>query len=210
MLGNSTKEGSPDPSRKDDYVESIPRWHAQGIKGHTQTLFLNPDPLNWWYRIKNVARVRVKRESCMALLDNGTQINTIILGFIKNNSLDMGPLSGLVGRWVTCTGLGNILTQPISYIVIPVQADGVQGYDEDQKALVIPDFSNFMAQVPMNLGTATISHIMNVIKEREIDTLATPWVNAQEAYLLAVRWATTMVEDDKVVYVIWWNSYHQV
>ena len=158
---------------------------------------------------QNVARVRVNRESCMALLDNGTQINTITLGLINNYSLDMGPLSDLVGRWVTCIGLGNMLTQPIGYIVIPAQADGVQGYDEDQKALVIPDLSNIMAQTPMILGTPTINHIMNVIKEREIDTLATPWVNAQEAYLLAVRWATTMVEDDKVVYVIWWNSYHQ-
>ena len=80
-----------------------------------------------------------------------------------------------------------MLTQPISYIVIPVQADGVQGYDEDQKALVNPDLSNFMTQVPMILGTPTVSHIMNVIKERKIDTLATPWVIAQEAYLLVVR-----------------------
>ena len=31
----------------------------------------------------------------------------------------------------------------------------------------------------------------------EIDTLATPWVNAWVAYLLAVQWATATVEDDK-------------
>ena len=34
--------------------------------------------------------------------------------------------------------------------------------------------------------------------EREIDALATPWVNAQVAYLLVVRWATATVEDNKV------------
>ena len=28
-----------------------------------------------------------------------------------------------------------------------------------------------------------ISHIVNVIKEREIDALATPWKNTQVAYL---------------------------
>ena len=31
-----------------------------------------------------------------------------------------------------------------------------------------------------------IGHVMNVIKESEMDRLATPWVNAQVAYLLVV------------------------
>ena len=66
-----------------------------------------------------------------------------------------------------------------------VQVDGVQGYDEDLIALVILDLSNFAAWVPMILGTPTIGHIMNVIKESEIDTLVTPWVNTWVAYLLA-------------------------
>ena len=72
---------------------------------------------------------------------------------------------------------------------------GVQGYDEDQIALVIPDMSKFAVQVPVILGTPTISHVINVIKEGEIDALALPLVNAQVAYLLAVRWATAMIED---------------
>ena len=74
----------------------------------------------------------------------------------------------------------------MGYIIIWVQVDGVQGYNEDQIALVIPDLSNIMAPVPMILGSPTISYIMNVIKEREIDTLATSWVNAQGVHLLAV------------------------
>ena len=36
-----------------------------------------------------------------------------------------------------------------------------------------------------------------MIKEKEIDVLATPWVNTQVAYLLAVQQATATVEDDK-------------
>ena len=39
---------------------------------------------------------------------------------------------------------------------------------------------------------------MNVIKQSEMDVLATPWVNAQVAYLLAVQEATATVEHDKV------------
>ena len=55
--------------------------------------------------------------------------------------------------------------------------DRVQGYDEDQIALVIPDLSNFVARVPIILGTHMISHTVNVIKEKEVDVLAMPWVN---------------------------------
>ena len=57
-----------------------------------------------------MARVRVNGKSCMVLLDNGAQINTIMPGFVENHSLDVGPLSDLVGRQVTCIGLGNALT----------------------------------------------------------------------------------------------------
>ena len=46
---------------------------------------------------KNIATVWVNRQSCMALLDKGAQINTIIPGFIENHSLDMGPLLDLMG-----------------------------------------------------------------------------------------------------------------
>ena len=191
-------EGSLGPLRKDSYGKGTPRWDVQGVKCHTQASFLNPDPFSWWYGIQNVAMVRVNRESCMVLLDNGAQINTIMPEFIENHSLDVGPLPDLIGGWVTCTGLGNTLTQPMGYVVIWVQVDGVQGCDRDQIVLIILDLSNFVAWVPMILETPTISHIMNMIREGEIDTLPTPWVNAQVAYLLAVRWATTTVGDDKI------------
>ena len=79
----------------------------------------------------------------MVILDNGMQINTITLSFVENHSLEVGPVSDLVSRWVACVGLGNAFTWPLGYIVIWVQVEGVQGYDKDQIALVIPDLSNF-------------------------------------------------------------------
>ena len=210
------KKGSPGPSGKGNHTEGTPIWDAQGIKHHTQTPFLNPDPFNWWYGIENVARVRDNGESCIALLDIDAQINTITLRFIRNHSLDVGPLSDLVGRQVTCVGLGNVLTWPMSYVIIWVQVDGVQGYDKDQIALAIPDLSNFAAWVPVILGTPTTSHIVHMVKEREIDALATPWVNTQVTCLLVVWWATATVEDDKVAAGvldltdwIWCSSHHR-
>ena len=162
-----------------------------------QTPFLNPNPFLHWYGVKNIAKVKINGESCMALLANGMQINTIMSSFVEECSLDVGPLTDLVGRWVACVGLGNVLTWPLDYIIIWVQVDGIQVYDEDQIALVIPDLSNFAVQVPVILGTPTISCIINVIKEKEIDALVTPWVNAQVAYLLAVQWATAIMEDSE-------------
>ena len=90
-----------------------------------------------------------------------------------------------------------MLTWPLGYVIVWVQVDGVQGYDEDQIALVIPDLSNFVVRVPVILRTPTISHIVNVMKERETDALLTPSVNACVTYLLAVQWAAATVEDSK-------------
>ena len=77
--------------------------------------------------------------------------------------------------------------------------EGVQGYNEDQIALVVLDLSNFVAWVPIILGTPTISHVVNVMKEKEIDALAMPWANAWVAHLLSGQRATATVEDSQAV-----------
>ena len=82
-------------------------------------------------------------------------------------------------------GLGNAYTRPLGYVVIWVKVDRVQGYDEDQIDLVIPDLSNFAAQIPVILWTPTISRVINVMKETEIDALAMPGANARIAHLLS-------------------------
>ena len=123
----------------------------------------------------------------MALLDNGAQVNTITLRYVKEHSLPIGLITDLMGSKVTCTGLGNAYTRLLGYIIIQVQVDGVQGYDEDQIALIIPDFSNFAMRVPVILGTPTIGRVVNVMREAEMDALAMPWANARAAHLLAIR-----------------------
>ena len=44
--GDSAKEGSPGPSRKNNHTEGAPRQDAKGIGCHTQTPFLNPNPFH--------------------------------------------------------------------------------------------------------------------------------------------------------------------
>ena len=132
----------------------------------------------------------------MALLDNGAQINTITHNYVKHHSLEMGLITDLIGKRVTCVGLGNAYTHPLGYVIVWIQVDRVQGYDEDQIALVIPDESKFTEQVPIILGTPTISCAMNVMKEREIDALVILWANARLAQLLSMHRAmATLLED---------------
>ena len=78
-----------------------------------------------------------------------------------------------------------------------VQVDRVQGYNKNQITLVILDLSNFAARISIILGTPTISHVINVMKVKEIDALAMPWVNARVAHLLLVcRMAAIKVGDE--------------
>ena len=123
------------------------------------------------------------------VLKKGAQIphiNTIMPKYVSDHSLQMGLITDLLGAKVSCIRLGNAYTRPLGYVIMQVQADRVQGYDKDQIALVILDLSNFVARIPVILGTSTISHIINVMKEKEINALAMPWANARVAYLLSV------------------------
>ena len=90
----------------------------------------------------------------MTLLDNSAQVNAITLRYVSKHSLQVGPITNLMGSKVTCMGLGNAYTRLLGYVVIQVLVDGVWGYDEDQIALVILDFSNFATRVPVILGNA--------------------------------------------------------
>ena len=92
----------------------------------------------------------------MALLDNGAQVNTIMPRYVNKHSLQVGPITNLMGSKVTWVGLGNAYTRLLGYVVIWVQVDRVWGYNEDQIALVILDFSNFATRVPIILGMLTI------------------------------------------------------
>ena len=100
--------------------------------------------------------MKINRESCRTFLDNDAQVNTITPRYVHEHSLEMGPITDLMGSKVACIGHGNTYTRPLGYLVIQVQVDGVWGYDEDQIALVILDFSKFEARVLIIPGMPTI------------------------------------------------------
>ena len=65
----------------------------------------------------------------MALLDNGAQVNTITLRYIKEHSLPVGLITNLMGAKVACIEMGNAYTRPLGYVIIRVQVYRVWGYD---------------------------------------------------------------------------------
>ena len=63
-----------------------------------------------------------------------------------------------------------------------IKVPGVQGYDEDQIAIVMDDPG--MTEWPVILGTPTLYRIMEVIKESEISKLAVPWASSRVSWLM--------------------------
>ena len=82
-------------------------------------------------------------KAAWALLENGAHVNTIMLRYVKEHSLPVGPITDLMGSKVACIGLGNAYTKPLCYVIIQVQVDGVQGYDEDQNSPDHPGLFQF-------------------------------------------------------------------
>ena len=118
-------KGAWGPSYNGKCNKEPPEGGSRGIKMTSQTPFLNLDHFQQWYGIENVTKVKINEESCMALFDNGAQVNTITLRYVHEHLLEVGPLNDLMGSKVTCVGLGNAYTRLLGYVVIQVQVDRV-------------------------------------------------------------------------------------
>ena len=79
-------------------------------------------------------------------------------------------------------GIGGIMVQPTGLVIVRVQIPCVAGYDEDQVAIVLDDPG--MKECPVILGTPTLYRVMEVIKQSEISTLATPWGASRISWLM--------------------------
>ena len=114
--------------------------------------------------------------------------------FLEAHSFDVGPLSDLADGTLGINGFRGVFSQPLGYIIIRVQVEGVQGYDEDQVALVLPDSTVFGSWVPVILGTQTINHIINEVKENKINALVASLNGLRIAQLLACQQAELWIQ----------------
>ena len=67
-----------------------------------------------------------------------------------------------------------------------------------------------MAQIPVILGTSTISWVINMMKEVEVDALVMPWAHARVVHLLLVHRMMTMEEGDSLKEELDSDSYDQL
>ena len=80
------------------------------------------------------------------------------------------------------TGMGGSLVEPTGFVLMNVKVPCVQGYDEDQIALVMDNPG--MTECPVILGASTLYRVMEVIKESEISKLAVLWSSSQISWLM--------------------------
>ena len=108
----------PGPLWQQPMCWRAPRQMFSRCKAPQQTPFLNLDPFQHWHGVENIAGVKINGESCMALLDNGAQINTIMPKYVSDHSLQMGLITDLLGTKVACMGFGNANMRLLGYVII--------------------------------------------------------------------------------------------
>ena len=135
-----------------------------------------PDPYTRWCGIENISRITVDGERVWALLDTGCQINTITPRLVEALGLEVLPIADLVGDQQDCIiGVGGSAVQPKGYVIVNLQVDAANKYNEDAIAVVLPDASKFASRVPMILGTCTLGRVVEAMKESEIESLTPQW-----------------------------------
>ena len=148
--------------------------------------YLNPDAFHRFIGPKNLGKALVDDELVSCLLHNGAQLNFITPTYTQEQGMDIMSLDYLVeeigGAIPLIRGLGGISVEPAGFIMMNVKVLGVEGYDEDQIAIVMDDPG--MTEWPVILGTPTLYWVMEVIKESEISKLAVPWASSRVSWLM--------------------------
>ena len=142
--------------------------------------YLNPDAFYRFIGPKNQGKALIDDELTTCLLDNGAQLNFITPAYAQERGMDIMSLDYLAqeigGPILPIRGIGGIPVEPVGFVMINVKVPCVQGYDEDQIAIVMDDPD--MSECPVILGTPTIYRVMEVVKESEISKLAVPWASS--------------------------------
>ena len=132
-------------------------------------------PTSHWIRPETLVELTMEERNFNALVDSGSQVNTITPALVQQYGFPVLPLEDLVDYPLNLMELGGKRTSPLGFVILCMQVQGIVGYDEDTVFLVVPDESEFGQRVPLVMGTCTIGRIINIIQESEIDSLSMPW-----------------------------------
>ena len=118
------------------------------------------------------------------LLDDGSQINSVMRAYAKAHDLVVSPLEELAGDPTghPIQGIRGVHTRSIRYMVFRVQIEGIPSYNEEQVTLVVDDKSAFARKVLIILGTPILHHVVNCMKESEMEKAPPEWENVCLGY----------------------------
>ena len=120
--------------------------------------YLNPDAFHRFIGPKNLGKALIDDELVSCLLDNGAQLNFIAPAYAQERGMDIMSLDYLAeeigGSILLIRGLGGISMEPVGFVMMNVKVPGVEGYDEDQIAIVMDGPG--MMEWPVILGTPTL------------------------------------------------------
>ena len=169
-----------------EQAKSLSARAAGALHGVERVPYLNPDAFSRFIGPKNWGKTLINDELTTCLLDNGAQLNFITPAYAIQRGMDIMSLDRLAQEiggpppLIACMG-GN-LVEPTGFVLMNVKVPCIQGYDEDQVALVMDDPG--MVECPVFLGTSTLYRVMEVIKESEISKLAILWSSFRISWLM--------------------------
>ena len=156
--------------------------------GQIQNLLMEAGgPTSHWIGPETLVELTIEGRNVNALADSGSQVNMITPALVQQYGFPALPLEDLVDYPLNLVGLGRKRTSLLRFVILCVQMRGIAGYDEDAVFLVVPDESEFRQRVPLVVGTCTISRMINVIRESEIDHLSMLWSTMRVAQLLSCQ-----------------------
>ena len=171
------------PSHEEESI-AVNAW-VVGARNST-SLFVD-GPTENWLGPETVVKLVVEGCEVNTLADSGSQVNTVVPEFVAQNGWLVLPLEDLVDHLLHLVGLGGNRMWPLGLIILRVQVKEIVGYDEDVIFLIVPDGSEFSKRVLLVIGTCMVGHVVNVIKESELDILLPPWVVVHESIFLSIR-----------------------
>ena len=144
-------------------------------------------PTSHWIEPETLVELTMEGRNFNALVDSGSQVNMITPTLVQWYEFPVLSLEDLMDYPMNLVRLGGKCTSPLWFFILRMQVWSITGYDEDAVFLAVSDESDFERRVPLVVGACTIGRIINVIRESEIDSLATPWSTTRLVWLLSCQ-----------------------
>ena len=96
-------------------------------------------PTSHWIGPEMLVELTVEGRNFNALVDSGSQVNTITPALLQQYGFPVLPLEDLVDYPLNIVGLGGKHTSPLGFVILCIQVWGIAGYDKDTVFLVVPD-----------------------------------------------------------------------